>query len=243
MILCNGAPKTGTNLSQKLCGMLGVRDSELSFVGIAEQPGIGARQIVEEKQKVAVDPEAALAIGNDHFCHAHVTAPNWPIFRDHKVIVTYRDPRDAAVSLVRWLERRGQVEKADEAMLLDLLVHGYWARRRGANHTWVQFYSWFLNWRTVPEGVLTLEFHDLGKPETVARVADFIGVDDYDAEALAAGWLGSGKEWNGRPMYKSLSSYTGAHRSDWREWWTDRVEQAWQDTKGPELLQLAGYAE
>lgn len=249
MILCNGQPKSGTNLLQKICGAMGLQDAEKSMVSFtplhAEKGWMFANEIVDEETKERIDPAIAMGVDNFQFCHAHVTAASVDYLKGHKILMAKRDPRDMAVSFVRWQHRRRGVE-ASQDVLIDLLLNGYPPIRptredKVWTHNYVNFCSWFGPWYSEP-AALCLEFEALWQPETIEKIAQYLEWPVDDPEKVAAQIYGNGKLVDGKPVYKTLSSWSGEH-SDWREWWTPPVESAWRTIDGPRLVEIMGYTQ
>ncbi len=242
MIIVNGVPRTGTHLVKKFLGMLALRDSGHVFLSLSEREPLRARVLLSEDEKRVTSVPSALAFDDEYFAHGHIHQ-NWRnALSDHKVITTFRDPRDSAVSIIQWHEYRGKLQeghsRADENCLLDLLKHGYYASRR--DRSWVRFVRGFLEWK---KAGLVLEFDTLGTVTAARAIAEFVGypVPPLRLKGMVKGWKGNGKIWNNKPMHISMSSQHPSKASRWQDWWSPKVQKVWEETDGPKLLEDMGY--
>lgn len=242
MIVCNGCPRTGTHLVMKFLGMLGLRDSGHVLLSLSEREPLRARVLLSEKKKRPTAVESTLGFGDEYFAHAHVSHHSALALQDHKVITTYRDPRNSAISMILWHAFRGKlpegIQAGDEDALVDLLERGYYSARR--DRTWVKFVRGFEEWR---DHGLALEFNELGTLGGARKIAEFVGYPcpELRLKKLVKGWRGGGKLYADKPMFISMSSYL-PKPSRWQEWWTPRVCEVWEKIKGPKLLEDMGYA-
>lgn len=242
MILVNGCAKTGTNLALKLCGALGLTHSGCSLVRLLPGVGVAGRRVTDDEGgKVEIPADNVLCLPDQYFSHGHVAVgPPGEALERVRMILCWRDPRDAAVSYVRWAKATGRAETATHEDLLALLrgtAPVPW--QCGRPVSWVEYFAGYLAWHGRPN-VFDLHFHRIAEPETVAAVASFLGVDCPDPEGVAAKLLGNGSEIDGVPMYKGRSSWSGGPRSNWREWWSEDAEAIWRDTMGSDLIEAMG---
>ncbi len=119
----------------------------------------------------------------------HDDAPHWKRpeqlrphkerYRDRKVILLVRDPRDVMVSLHLQVTRRWKV-RSD--MPLEEFV---WAPR-GSFRTFVRYYNLWAEHRDVPSELLMLRYEDIhvDPAATLRRMLDFIGVSDVSDDIV-----------------------------------------------------------
>ena len=247
MIIANGCPRTGTHLVLKLLGMLGFVDSSNVLICLGKAKPLRARFLPSENEKIGVEIETVLNFSNDFTAHAHMTQNARKHLDNHKIITTFRDPRESAVSMIRWHAHRNRLPypltEANEEALIDLLELGYYATRSHADAcSWVGFVRKFEGWRQNSHNTLAIDFKELGTIIGVRRIAFFVGVEpsmDKIIE-LASNWQDGSKIYKGKEMHTSLCSHLPGN-SDWRPLWTPKVDRAWENTRGPELLKDMGY--
>lgn len=243
MILVNGPAKMGLNLAQKLCFALGLRDSGHAFVRLGPVPGISARRILDnEGGKAAVEAEPVLELPDKFFAHCHVAHyPGVGLLERHRMLLCWRDPRDAAISYARWAERTGRWESAAGGLLGLIRGDGQvpW-RQRGELVTWAQHVGEYLPW-AAEAGCHILRYEALADPATVKAAARFLGCA-CDAAAVAAGLLGDGANFQGRRAYVGRSSWSGGQPSRWEDWWSETLDDAWILSGGRKLTAAMGYA-
>lgn len=228
MIICNGPPKTGTNLLQKVCAALGKQDSEYFLVAQRKNSHVTARKITDSG-KVTEPLKNALSFNNDYFCHAHI-AHNSKIseIKNQQILISMRDPRDAAVSFVRWAERRNKGWKATKEDLLRLLKEGHF------ENTWVELIQNYVGWISEPNA-LCIKFEDIYTTNGIEKISKFLNVN-CDISEIQPLIYGNGKNLGeGKQAYKSLSSFSGK-KSNWIEWWDQDLEEMWRKTDGYQLL-------
>lgn len=162
-------------------------------------------------------------------CHALVKALHllgWPCQVEHRAfgsdlggrphIFIKRDPRNVAVSWVRWLK-----QPVTEGTFI--------AACRNMANTWralpaslADYEGWLTH-----TGTLVVSYEALiASPEEINRMARHLG-----SEVPADAWpnlLGGTATWSGQP-------------SDWREVWTPGLQRHWQSIGGAELLRAWGY--
>lgn len=93
--------------------------------------------------------------------------------------------------------------------------------------------------------VLVVKFDEIWDDDgaTVARIADYLGLEGIDASRIASGLYGHGKQFEGKDVYEGDSTWSDRDPSSWKDcgYWDDEVEQAWSDTGGVETEQIYGY--
>lgn len=238
MIICNGPPKTGTNLLQKACALLGKQDSGLFMVAMADRPLYVKRLFRERKQKEKIDDISYINdIDDGYFCHAHVSFPCDDV--DHPMLLSIRNPRAAAVSFVRWASSTNRpLSKTDKEplagskrgliKLIERGVYGY--------TSWVELYASFLPW-IHEDNVCCVWFDDLFQIKGIQKIANFIGEYEHFPGYVASYMYGNGNTLpDGSEARIAPSSWSG-ELSKWTEWWNKDVESAWKKTKGYELEQ------
>jgi hypothetical protein len=240
MIFCNGAPKTGTNILQKLCGMLGFQDSELFFLAFHDR--LLARKIGDDLEKIEIDPTSIdMDQYRNHFCHSHICDLLTQNLRSFKVLHSIRDPRDSLISYLRWKEKKEIIPEINEEIIIDTLARGLWEKRTSDwCETWVQFQFSYLGWVFSPFDVFIVKFEHMGDAAVIDAIANFVGIEDCDAEEIADNLIGNGKFYGIKEMYKSKSSYVDG-KSRWEDYWTDGIEQVWKFAHGDRLLAMMGY--
>lgn len=162
-------------------------------------------------------------------CHALVKALHllgWPCQVEHREhdsglvdrhVFIKRDPRNVAVSWVRWLK-----QPVTEGTVI--------AAMRNIANTWktlpaslAEYQGWLHQQNT-----LVVSYEALtASPAELHRMAKYLG-----STVPPDAWpnlLGGTETWSGQP-------------SDWQSVWTPGIEQHWQSIGGAELLRTWGYA-
>jgi hypothetical protein len=230
MIICNGVPKNGTNLLQKTCALIGFKDSAVFLVQHKPNATIKAREITDSGKK-KIDWSYANTFSDDYFCHAHIAYPVITDLSNHKVINIWRDPRDAAVSFIRWADRRNKGFKNTKHDLKRLLQFGY-----GGAPTWAQLYKNYIEWLNDPT-CLNLTWNNLQNGVAFDDLQNFLNIS-FDSDYVLNNLWGNGKVLpTGVAAYKSLSSFSG-EVSNFTNYWSDDIDKIWTDLGGYELCYL-----
>jgi hypothetical protein len=136
---------------------------------------------------------------------------------DFKHIHIVRHPRNMLVSWVRFTRAE--------------FAPGYLIAAFKAYYGGKPIYKEFLGyrgWLEDPE-VLTVRFEELtgDEGETAARIAGFLDVPLLSGAVERR--LGGTVTWTGE-------------LSDWTKYWSDEIEAAWREARGPEIERMFGYA-
>ncbi len=237
-IIANAFPKCGTNLVKKTLGAMGLRHHDGGLV--RHNMGEMSRFVVPngDGTKRQEPIHEVLTLPEDDFIHAHLCYGGDLPIAGAKMIFIHRDPRDAAISMLR-TGKTGLSE--DKAALLSLVVNGVFSYG-----PWARAWGNFMCWSVVP-WVLTVRFDAICADggATVAAVADYLGVRGVDAPRIAKGLYGHGKSFEGRDVYEGDSTWTGREPSSWRTcgYWDEQIEDAWRQTGGDKIEQMHGYGD
>ena len=176
-----------------------------------------------------------LGLPKDNFIHAHLCYGGDLPIAGAKMIFIHRNPRDAAISMLR-TGKAGLRE--DKAALLTLIQQGCFGYG-----PWARAWGHFMCWTVVP-WVLSVRFDEICTDggATVANMAAYLGLKDIDAPRIAKGLYGHGKRFEGQDVYKGDSTWTGEH-SSWRTcgYWDEQVEDVWDQSGGTKIEQIHGY--
>lgn len=178
---------------------------------------------------------------DDVFYHAHVCPP--ARLEHQKMIYIVRNPRNSAISYIRWLAKRDDHTDEEEYTvsrgLLERLITG------GAFEygPWPMSSMNFSVWCDIP-GVHVVRFEEIYSDggDTIRGIADFVG-RDYDQRVYNE-LYGNGKIIAGREVYRDKSTWTGEKPSDWREYrhlWDKNIEVDWEDCGGLAVEKRLGY--
>lgn len=224
MIICNGHPKSGTNLLLKSCSMMGFRDSSLFAVSLKSGTPYKVRKInldqtKEPKEKTFVDK-----FDNSFFCHAHLAPGSGINLSQHKMINIFRDPKNTLISYLRWADRRNKGFKKTKNDLKKLITDGYCGMSFFKSIS--QYYEYKSN-----KNVLCVNYENLLEIDTLKNISKFIGADSsLDLEYISQNAYGNGKKLpNGKDAYHALSSWSG-NSSNWQDWWDDEIDALWNTT-------------
>ncbi len=243
-IIANAFPKCGTNLVKKTLGAMGLvhfdgglirhnMAEDMRFVVPVKSEGKTAGM---PKSKIEIPVAQVLAKPHDTFIHAHLCHGGGLPLGDAKMIFIHRNPRDALISMLRTNKGGVQENKASLLALINqgMFTYGPWA---GAWHR-------FMRWYAMP-WVLTIRFDEIWADDgaTVARMAEYLGLEGVDAPRIASGLYGHGKQFEGRDVYEGDSTWSDRKPSSWKncDYWDDEVEQAWDETGGVETETVHGY--
>ncbi len=239
-IIANAFPKCGTNLVKKALGAMGcvhhdgglVRHNMRELSRFVVPNGDGTK-----RQENIYD---VLMLPKDHFIHAHLCYGGDLPIAGAKMIYIHRNPRDAAISMLR-TGKQGMLETKEA--LLELITVGAFAYG-----PWVQAWAQFMCWTAVP-WVLSVRFDEIcdENGETIARMVKYLDLPEawnIDAPRIAKGLHGNGKQFEGRDVYEGSSTWSGKH-SSWKEceYWDNEVEAAWTKAGGIKVEQFHGYGE
>ncbi len=135
---------------------------------------------------------------------------------DFKHIHIVRNPRNMLVSWVRFSTGEcspGRLISAFKNYVLNKPIYD-------------EFVA-YVGWLDFP-GVLTVRFEELtgDKGETAQKIADFLGVPVLPDTVERR--LGGTVTWTGK-------------LSHWPDYWSDEIEAAWVEARGPEIEEMFGY--
>lgn len=176
-VICNGAPKSGTNAVRAIVRRLGFEEvpggiirGQYYLPGTASDPGRG-RSRAEAEDLL----EGAKTLGSH--------SPG--LISRHKIITILLDPKNIAVS-----GYRARCKKAGVAPSYSDFASYIEANGEDIAKTSEQF-------RRAPgRGALVVEYESLFKPETIFAIAEYIGADLTD-DVMSA--YGDSATWSGRP--------------------------------------------
>lgn len=226
MIIVNGVPKSGTTMIVSYLQSCGLR---LEPGGLVAEPGDklnmargGPWRRVRSLWEVMNHRANDRVIG----AHVHADIDLW----SHPVVFVYRHPRNVLVSWSRWVSVGLDWTRAEaEPPLAE--VH---ARMDGeAIERVLGRMRAYVGWRE--RAAISFRFADyVENPKAVsATICAAVGIapaDPMKAFGDRAPWVTSNYRgtWSGR-------------HSDWRAFWTDAIDAAWNAAGGPDVEALYGY--
>ncbi len=234
-VIANAFPKCGTNLVKKALGAMGLKHHDGGMV--RQNIGQRTRFVIPNGDGTKREEPINEVLGQENtFIHAHFCyGGDLPIV-GAKMIFIHRNPRDAAISMLR-TGKLGLQENKE--CLLQLIVKGAFAYGPHA-----QAWHNFMNWTAAP-WVLSVRFDSICTDggATIERMANYLGMKDVDSYRIASGLHGNGKQYEGRDVYHGNSTWTGRERSSWKDcgYWDDEVETAWKQTGGVLTERLYEY--
>ena len=228
MIICNGVPKNGTNILQKLCALLNYKDSQLFLVQHKKNKSINARYI-ENNNKKKISYNYANNVDNNYFCHAHIANPIKENLSQHKILTIWRDPRDSAVSFIRWAENRNKPNyKNNKEDLKRLIKEGY-----GGSNNWIDLYYNYIEWLNY-KNCCNISYESL-KKGYYDNIKEYLEID-FDDEYIYKNLFGNYNYLpNNKKAYSSISSYSG-NESNYKNYWNNDLENTWKKLGGNELI-------
>lgn len=235
-ILANAFPKCGTNLVKKALGAMGLHhhdgglvrhnSSELTRFVIPNGDGTKRQESIS----------TVLDLPENDFIHAHLCYGGDLPISGAKMIFIHRNPRDAAISMLR-TGKAGLRE--DKAALITLIQQGCFSYG-----PWARAWANFMCWRVVP-WVLSVRFDEICTDggATVAAMANYLGLKGIDAPRIAKGLYGHGKQFEGRDVYEGGSTWTDREPSSWKTcgYWDEQVEDVWDQAQGNKVEKIHGY--
>ncbi len=235
-VLANAFPKAGVNIVKKALGAMGLSHHDGGMVrhNMTERTRFVVPNGDGTKREEPVGE--VLGLPNDTFIHAHLCYGGDLPIAGAKMIFIHRNPRDAAISMLR--TGKGGMRE-DKASLLVLLQQGAFSYGPHAC-AWHNFMCW-----TAVDWVLTVRFDEIMADggATVARMAQYLDLEGVDAPRIARGLYGDGERFEGRDVYQGGSTWTGREPSSWRDcgYWDDEVEAMWAKTGGAQTEKIHGY--
>ena len=234
MIIANAFPKHGTNLVKKTLGGLGLHHE----VGMLRKHNT-TEPLEFRKGDRGLSTKEVLGLPDGTFVHGHVCPPI--VLRPSiKVVHIVRNPRNAVVSFLRWVDGRDEnVPKRiryDHDGLELLLLRGAYTYG-----PWCQAMLNFSTWIHRP-GVCVVKFENICSDagRSVERIAHYVGIHDQKLSwRVYDGLYGNEDRIGGVRVTRDKSTWTG-RLSDWREceFWD---EELWEKVWGPEVERAYGY--
>lgn len=220
-VVCNGPVKCGTGILLKLAAMMGFEQRR--GLWLQDGRGVQLKSPKHEDRPVGV-------LGPKEFMHSHLHP-----FPAKRVVTILRDPRDAAISWIRWNGAAAVFQnwQDTDAHLIDFIRAG---DRLYTKAPWVRYYRPFLKWRETPERVVY--FEDIFKfyyPMLLIRhswdCSAYEPMTEFH-EKLQGGAVYPDKQ----DGVNSVSTFTGTH-SNWEERWTPEIQRYWHETGGDDLVE------
>lgn len=254
-VVCNGPVKCGTGILLKLAAMMGFE--QRSGIWLQDGKGVQRGRLEDDqstspgvplkyseassslflsllKDSILKSPKhedrPVGVLGPKEFIHSHLHP-----FPAKRVVTILRDPRDAAISWIRWNGAAAVFQnwRDTDAHLIDFIRAG---DRLHTKAPWVRYYRPFLKWRETPERVVY--FEDIFKfysPMLLIRHAwDCSAYEPMTKfhEKLQGGAVFPDKQ----DGVNSVSTFTGTH-SNWEERWTPEIQRYWHETGGDDLVE------
>ena len=250
MIICNGFPKSGTNLLMRVVALMGIPGcNSMIAQNNPKQDKIGYKILNhisgKEYSKTKTNWETFDAIPNTKHVHAHLhpNIPHQHLLNNHKMVVIIRHPKNAMISYCRWkihspeqqrnwespskrfntLKANIEKTRVDKDVMLSFPEH-----YRGFYTGWMQHNS---------PNVLLVKFEELQDKTVLEKIASHVGSSvQFDADTIF------GTHNNQKLGITTRSTFSG----DWSEWqsvWCDELEQIWREHGGLECEQRLGYSE
>jgi len=227
MIICNGMPKSGTGILMKCMGLMGFDNKPIIFTRFWPD-----REVKATKTHTIEDHNKNM------FYRGHMAY----VYPWDDVITIFRDPRNAAVSWVRYFGhiKHGQGKydwKETKTDLIALILRcGEPVGQRGS---FVQLYYSYLGWL---DNGFCVFFEDICSDDgkTVKRIADKVGYKGDSMEVYEKLYGGAvhpavHKDEKGRNLQAGWSTFTGK-LSDWEKVWDDDIQRAWEMVSGDMLV-------
>jgi len=238
MIICNGLPKSGTNLLLRFCGLVGLKNNGIIIRKYSSTMAFGISQFSSSKKKKTISLEESLNFNDTWFCHSHMVYEDYDFIKNHTVITIFRDPRNVIISLIRERFKKFglNLNQNQEKLLLGLQFCDTltYLRKFNANWkgTWVDYYRLYLPWLQTSN---CLFFEDFLVTDNIKSLATKLSVD-IDIDFVQEHLFGNGKILpNGNEAYIERSTWTGK-LSNWEDWWSEEIDILWNDIGGQELL-------
>ena len=217
MLICNGCSKTGTHILTTLAKEGGL--NQLGGTLIKRRPNtelkVTSNRLLKE----------VLALDNQNFIHGHVAYKPFLegrlIDSGHKMVHIVRNPRNVAISWMRHRNKQSPNFRVSEENLLKIIENKMFGM------SVVEYYSGFTGWIN-SKLALNLKFEEIfeEKKKTVKSFSSYLQLDH--------------KEIDMNKVFGRGSTFTG-NWSDWKEWWSQDVEEAWIRSSGIELEEKLGY--
>ena len=249
MIICNGFPKSGTNLLMRIVALMGISGySGMITQNIPDKDKIHYNILNHvsgrEYTKTKTDWDTFDKIPNTQHVHAHLhpTIPHQHLLDGHKMIVIMRHPKNSIISYCRWridtpeqqqhwqspskrfktLQANIEKTRVEKDVMLSFPEH-----YSGFYSGWMQHNS---------RNVLLVQFEELDQPNILEQIAGHInGSLDFDKSKLF------GIENTKDIGVATRTTFSGNH-SDWSSVWTAELEQIWQEYGGLDCEQRLGYS-
>lgn len=196
-------------------------ESNVSWYTIVNRGGFDVAVVGIPKSGTNATEKVVRLLGRTPSHHMH-TPPREEIYTKHKVIYIRRNPRNVLISWLRYHER----ELTEKNMIDTIQDFGYPDEDRQHGNSMFDMYTAYDEWRSIPS-VCVVRYEDLVQDQdTIDRIADYLNVPRSDGilPSLPKGTY----TWNDK-------------KSNWKEYWTDRVEGAWLMSGMPVIESTMGY--
>lgn len=213
-VICNGPIKCGTGILLKLAGMMGYKEINSYWLQVEGQIKTKGRRKIGDLKPT-------------EFVHSHIH----PV-PAKRVVTILRDPRDAAISWIRWNSgpAKHQDWQDNNVHLIDFIRNGDTVY---THRSWIQYYKPFLKWRETPEKVVYFEemFENRDMIKRIAKAWGYEGSLQGVLERL----YGGVKHPHSQPGVESVSTFTGDH-SKWQDRWEEDIQRWWHELGGDDLV-------
>lgn len=233
-------PKAGTYMLGTMLQSIGYIDSGIhgAVWGFSDRRFLGSSPQLSDiaKHNVTIpiaDYIDCLRPGDFLLSHLPPSAEVKDLLRSFKIIFAVRDPRDCCVSFMRYASRLAQKDASWLAAPNGPARMEAWIEVDG--RSFFDLAGPMADWAEVP-GVLTLRYEDfLGGSQSVAANKAVARLQQF----LAPGQPGLDLD---RVLGTATLTSSGS-RTVWRQWWSERVEDAFRALGGPALAERFGYRE
>jgi len=229
MILCNGLPKSGTNLLLKLYGLIGLENNGVIIRKYSPEDNFSCSKFENEKIRISINLSEAVDFNETYFCHGHLVFDNYSFLETHKVVTIFRDPRDVIISTIRDPKQRLPKNQTMDQLIEHLLINGPTPYVKNSKRNWVEYYRLYLPW--INKGNFIF-FDDLKNISQIKNLLPSYNINEEIVQHL----FSSGKMLpNGKEAYIERSTWSGEH-SKWKDYWSKEIDLVWNNIGGQELL-------
>lgn len=237
MIICNGFPKSGTNLLMKTVALFGVESASILIAGNKPYADLKYSRLTFNcdtgcwsKEKLSWSHCDKLT--NFYFVHGHINSTaNYQHILDngHKIITIYREPKNSLISWCRWrCKENGKQWVWDdpnkrEKYIIDNIKQNKIEEKLQLTYPQL-FYSWYADWKT-KQSVLKIDFDDLFTLPGLTRIQNFLQTEIHPKTVLP----NLLQPEHGLDRIGTRSTWSGKH-SDYNEFWSDKIESVWNQS-------------
>lgn len=205
MIFCNGCSKSGTHILTSICKTTGL--SQLGGTVIKRKPN----REFEMAGKSAL--QRVFKLGHKRFVHSHIAyslSAELAMMR-HRHLFILRNPRDIAVSWMRHRIKQDSSFVESEALLIEFISGGMFGE------SVPNFYMGFTDWLKA-HNIFIVKFEDIIQSDyDFAPMFEYLDITEIPPNIREA--MGMGPTYNPKT-------------SNWRDYWTETVEEAWLRSGG-----------